>query len=800
MNHTTRNLKNTITLATGKYRPLIKNLWRFSLIGLALLVIYIFAVSYNFLWLFGGMPSLRALENPKSEEASEVYTADNQLLGKYYSENRTPIEISQVSPNVTSALLATEDARFVKHSGIDPRSLFRAVSGILTFKDLTSTGGGSTLTQQTAKNLFDTRRDELKGALGNVPVLKTIIAKTKEWILSVRLERNYTKQEVMMMYLNTVSFGNNTYGIKTAAKTYFSKEPWQLNVEEAALLVGMLKNPTLYNPRLFEERTKERRNVVLGQMKKYKFLTAEQYYTYKNKPMKLDFSIENQNTGMAAYFRSVIKEDLKNWIRAYNKENPDADLDLYTSGLKIYTTIDSRMQTYAEEAVMANMRDQQKKFYEHWRGRNPWVEKNKKTGKFTEIPGFIERVAKRTIRYKQLKAAYGDDEKALWRDMNKPVKMKVFVYGGRTGGSKRNEKDTTMSPLDSIRYYKRLLNTGFMSMDPRSGYVKAWVGGIDFKHMKFDHVRQGRNQPGSTFKPFVYLTAMDQGFVTPCSHITDQPTTFAHGEDNNGGPAWTPKNSNNRYSYQSLSLREALGQSINSVSAQLIKKTRAAEVIKYAHEMGIQSKDLPENPTLCLGTGDVSVYEMVSAYCAFANGGTRVRPMVIWRITDKNGQVLKEFHPDAKQVISANRAYEMLHLMRGAVEEPNGTAQRLRTQYKLTEGGNEIAAKTGTTSNYSDAWFMGMTQHLVSGLWVGGDDRPIHFRDISLGQGGRLAMPAWAMYMQKVYKDPSLSQYRPEPFRKPNGFKIDCGGYYIDSSQRYIPPKVVPEDEEEILQ
>ncbi|MGF7214638.1 penicillin-binding protein 1A [Spirosoma lacussanchae] len=784
-----------IEFAPGPYRKLIRIIWRFSLIGIVLLIVYVVAVSYNFFWLFGGMPSLKALENPKSEEASEVYTADNQLLGKYYVENRTPIEISQVSPNVTSALLATEDARFVKHSGIDPRSLFRAVGGFLTFRSASSSGGGSTLTQQTAKNLFDTRREELRGILGQVPIVGLVIAKTKEWILAVRLERNYTKQEVMMMYLNTVSFGNNTYGIKTAAKTYFGKEPWNLNVEEAATLVGMLKNPTLYNPRLFEDRTRERRNVVLSQMRKYKFLTDEQFQAYKSKPLKLDFSVENQNTGMAAYFRSVIRDDIKRWIRQYNEENPGADLDLYTSGLKIYTTIDSRMQAYAEEAVMTNMRDQQKKFYEHWRGRNPWVQKDPRTKKYVESPGFIEARAKQTVRYKQLKAVYGDDEKTIWQEMRKPTKMKVFVYGG-----KRNEKDTTMSPLDSIRYYKRLLNTGFMSMDPRYGHVKAWVGGINFKHIKFDHVRQSRRQPGSTFKPFVYLTALDQGFVTPCSHIADRPTVFAHGEDNNGGPPWMPKNSTGRYSGRSLSLREALGQSINTVSAQLIKKTRAAAVIKYANDMGIQSKDLPNNPTLCLGTGDVSVYEMVAAYCAFANGGIRVRPMMILRITDKNGNVLKVFTPDANQVISANRAYEMLHLMRGAVEDPNGTAQRLRTQYKLLEGGNEIAAKTGTTSNYSDAWFMGMTQHLVSGLWVGGDDRSIHFRTIELGQGGRLAMPAWAMYMQKVYADPTLTQYRPEPFRKPNNFRIDCGGFHIDSSQRYIPPKVVPEDEEDILQ
>lgn len=779
--------------APGRYRNLIKKLWQFALLGVGLLVLYILAVSFNFLWLFGGMPSLKALENPQSEVASEVYTADNQLLGKYYTENRTPVEITQVSPNVTSALLATEDARFVKHSGIDPRSFFRVIKGLATGNS--SSGGGSTLTQQVAKNLFDTRGEKLRGVLGSVPGLKTVIEKTKEWILSVRLERNYTKQEIMMMYLNTVSFGNNTYGIKTAAKTYFDKEPWNLNVEEAALLVGMLQNPSRYDPRIFEERAIQRRNVVLSQMQRYGFLTLDQEALYQKKPLKLDFSVENQNTGMAAYFRSVIRDDIKRWINEYNEENPGAELDLYTSGLRIYTTIDSRMQTYAEEAVMTNMRDQQRKFYEHWRGRNPWVAP-RRVGKrvvYDEIPNFIEGKARQTTRYKQLKAEIENDDKAIWAEMRKPHKMKVFVYGGR-----RNEKDTTMSTLDSLRYYKRLLNTGFMSMDPETGHVKAWVGGINFRHMKFDHVRQSRRQPGSTFKPFIYLTAIDQGFVTPCTHLVDRPTTFAHGEDNNNGPAWTPKNSTGRYSFRDLSLRDALGQSINTISAQLIKKTRAEAVIKYAHDLGIQS-ELKDNPTLCLGTSDVSVYEMVAAYCTFANGGLRVRPMIISRITDKNGNVLKTFTADANQVISANRAYEMLHLMQAAVE-PGGTAVRLAGQYKLMEGGNQIAAKTGTTSNYSDAWFMGMTQRLVSGTWVGGDDRSIHFRSIELGQGGRLAMPAWALYMQKVYKDPTLTRYKPVPFRRPNNFQIDCGGYHIDSASRYIPPKVVVEDEEEILQ
>ncbi|WP_266367544.1 penicillin-binding protein 1A [Tellurirhabdus rosea] len=781
------------SLQPGPYKRIISRIWRFALFGIAFFIIYIVAVRFNFFWLFGGMPSLKALENPQSEIASEVYSEDGVLLSKYYLENRTPVEISQVSPNIISALLATEDARFVKHSGIDLRSLFRAVTGVLTGRS--SSGGGSTLTQQVAKNLFETRTQKFRGLLGGIPFVRTVIDKTKEWILAVRLERNYTKQEIMMMYLNTVSFGNNTYGIKTAAKTYFNKEPWQVNVEEAALLVGMLQNPTFWNPRNNEERALLRRNVVLAQMHRYGFLTTEQFATYKAKPIKLDFTIENQNTGPAAYFRSVIRDDIQRWIEEYNDDHPDAELNLYTSGLKIYTTLDSRMQKYAEESIYEHMREQQRKFYEHWRGRNPWVFKEK-NGQWKELPNYVSDVIKRTPRYQLLKQEYGDDEAAIWRELRKPVKMKVFTYGG-----KRNEKDTTMSPLDSVKYYKRFLNTGFMSMDPRNGHVKAWVGGINFKYLKYDHVRQGRRQPGSTFKPFLYLAALDNNFLTPCDRVTDQPVTFARYEDHNGPTPWTPKNSSGRYSYQSLTLRQALGASINSVSAYLMKQTKSQTVVDYARKLGVESP-LKPNPTLALGTSDVSVYEMVAAYCTFVNGGYRVKPMTILRITDKNGNVLKEFAPDNQHVINANTAYQMLYLMRGAVEDAGGTSQRLKNQYKLLEGGNEIAAKTGTTSSYSDGWFMGMTQHLVSGLWVGGDDRSIHFRDMAFGQGARLAMPAWALYMQKIYGDKSLSrQYSKEPFRKPDGFNLtlDCGGTYIDSSQRYIPPKVIESGEEEIL-
>jgi penicillin-binding protein 1A len=781
-----------IDFASGPYRTLVIRIWNVFLIGFSALLLYVLAVAVNLLWLFGGMPDLKALENPKSQVASTIYFNDGPQMGKFYLENRTPIEITQVSPNVLSALLATEDARFMKHSGIDLRSIARALTGLLTFRNTASTGGGSTLTQQTAKNLFDTREEVYEGLLGKVPIVRLVIAKTKEWILAVRLERNYTKQEIIMMYLNTVSFGNNTYGIRTAARTYFNKEAWQLSVEESALLVGLLKNPSLYDPRLFEDRARERRNVVLGQMKKYGFLTTEQFVTYKIKPVKLDFNIENQNTNKAPYFCASIKEFLKSWIRQYNKEN-GTELNLYTSGLKIFSTLDSRMQRAAEEAVMANMRDQQTKFYEQWRGRNPWVFRNE-ANQWQEYPNFIENEVKKTSRYKVLKQVYGDDKAAIWKELNKPVKMKVFTYATR-----RMEKDTTLSTLDSLRYYKRLLHTGFVSMDPTNGYVRAWVGGINFKYMKYDHVAQGRRQPGSTFKPFVYLTALNNNYFTTCDHITDRPVVFGHNEDGNGGPPWQPKNSGGRYTYRSLTLRQALGESVNTVSAQLMKKTKPVPVLRTAAALGVDTTGFPANPTLCLGTADVSVMEMVAAYCTFANSGHRVKPMMVYRITDKNDNELARFTLNAVQVISAQKAYDMLYLMRGAAEDPNGTASRLRTQYKLLENGNQIAAKTGTTSSYSDGWFMGITQNLVSGLWVGGDERSIHFKSIEYGQGARLAMPTWGMYMQRVYADKTLPKYKPSPFLKPDGYKVDCGGYYIDSSQRYIPPKMAPAEEEEIL-
>lgn len=749
-------------LLPGKYRRVIKNLWRFAIGGISLLVLYIIAVKVNFLWLFGSMPDLKSLENPRYEQASELISEDNQSLGKYFLENRAPAEHDQISPRLIEALLATEDARFIKHSGIDARSLVRVAKGVVTGQ--TSSGGGSTLTQQVAKNLFRTRTKEYRGLLGNVPILRTVINKTKEWILSIILERKYTKKEIMMMYLNTVSFGNNTYGIKVAAKTYFNKDTWDINVPESALLVGMLQNPTFWNPMRFPDRALQRRNTVLAQMNKYGFLDEASFASLKEQPLGIDFTLESHITGPAPYFREVMKSELRDWLSKYNDDH-GTSYDLFTSGLRIYTTIDSRLQKHMEEALFTHMKDQQQKFEDHWKGRNPWIDRNG-----AEIKGFLETAVKRSPHFIALKKSVGEEE--AWKVMKTPYKMKVFTYDG--------EKEVTMSPMDSIAYYKRFLRAGMMSLDPNNGHVKAWAGGVNFKYFKYDHVKQGKRQPGSTFKPFVYLTAIDRGILTPCSHVVDEPIFFGPTDGVPGG--WSPKNSNGNFSYSSLSLRQALANSVNSVSAFIIKQVGSAAVVDYAHKVGITSP-LEATPALCLGISDVSVFEMVGAYSTFANGGNHTAPLSVTRIEDRHGNLLQEFFPKSNQQISANMAYNMLYLMRGAVE--GGTSQSLG-RFGVTAG-NEIAAKTGTTQNQSDGWFMGITQNLVTGVWVGGEDRSIHFRSLALGQGARTALPAWGGYMQKVYADPLLTSFGKAPFNKPDNFFLDCGGEDYSSEDTYIP-------------
>ncbi len=769
-------------LADGKYKGIIRMIWRWTKLGTIAFGIYLIAVNFNFFWLFGKMPSLEEIDNPQSDVASEIISSDGKVIGKFFYENRSPIEFNQLSPNVVNALVATEDVRFTVHSGIDARSTLRAIFGVFTGQ---RKGGGSTISQQLAKNLFKLREtDYYKGPLYYIPGLKQLLIKTKEWITAIKLERRYTKQEIMEKYLNTIEFSSGAFGIKSAAKTYFKKDPSELTLEEAAVLVGMIQNPSRFNPKFHPVASQTRRNIVFDQMVKYNKLSPEECEILKTKAIVLNYSPESHNSGLAPYFRQFLKD----WLKAELIKEGYSENDIYTKGFKIYTTIDSHMQTYAEEALKENMKDQQKKFYAHWKGKGrPWVLESKtKEGRYVEIPNFIENIAKNSPRFKELKEIYEDDSDKIWKEMNRPTKMRVFTWNG--------ERDTLMSPMDSIRHYKYFLHSSFLAMDPRNGHIKAWVGGINYKYFKYDHVYQGKRQPGSTFKPFVYVTAIDNGFST-CEQVVDQPITI-----NVPGGSWTPKNSDGKYSLRSLTLRQALGQSINTVSAYLIDKFKANNVIKYAHRLGIKS-ELPEVPAICLGIGDVSLYELMAGYCVFANQGKYTEPLFVTRIEDKNGELIKEYFSDSKEVISQETAYKMIHLMRGATMA-GGTAVGL-SRYGVLDG-NEVAAKTGTTSNFSDGWFMGITPTLVAGGWTGGDDPTIHFRDINLGQGARLSMPTWGGFFQRVYADKSL-EYKKGNFLKPSTLSIsgDCiftagEGNYIDST-KYTPPTAKPADDDEQL-
>jgi penicillin-binding protein 1A len=744
-------LTKYINFENGKFRKVIKRIWIGFVIFFGGFYLYIFSVHINLFNFFGKMPDLKVLENPRSDLASEVYSSDNVLLGKYFIANRKPVELEQVSPNVVNALLATEDARFQQHSGIDPRATFRVFFGLLTFDS--GAGGGSTLSQQVARNLFALRNSrEYRGLFHQIPGLRSLVIKTKEWIVAVQIERNYTKKEILMMYLNTVDFGSNALGIYTAANTFYSKTPDKLSITEASLLIGILQNPTFWNPVRKPERAIKRRNIVLGQMVKYGYLKKEDFDNLKEKPLGLHYKPEDYTQGLAPYFRAYLKRDLEKIVeeKGYN---------LYTDGLKIYTTIDSRMQQYAEEAVIAHMQKLQDTFEEQWRGKNPWIDDNGR-----EIKDYIEREAKTTDRYRELKEYYGDNEDSVRIMMNKPVKMRVFSWK-----HKNFEKDTVMSPMDSIRYHKHFLHCGFMSMDPNTGDVKAWVGGTDFKHFQFDHVKQDRRQPGSSFKPIIYSAAIDLKGYTPCDEKVDEPVTFS--KDEYGQP-WTPRNSTGVYTGQKLTLRRAIGQSVNTVSASLVKELGPQRIVDYASRFGVDTKNMEAVPSICLGTQDVSVYELLGVYSTFVNAGVWTEPRYLVRIEDRNGKIIKENPPKTKAVLNDQIAYMMVHMLKGGVQEPGGTARGL--QFYKCFANNEIGGKTGTTQNYSDGWFMGITQNLVSGGWVGGDDKRVRFRNY-LGEGARVSLPIWGMYMDKVYADATLGIQK-VPFKKPKVFNytLDC--------------------------
>ena len=730
--------KSPSTTSAKKY---VKYIWMILVAPVALIFLI---VTLTALGVFGDLPTFEELENPNSSLASEVYSADARTLGKYYIQNRVNVHYRDLSPSLVNALKATEDVRFEEHSGVDIKGLMRVfVKTIILQQDA---GGGSTITQQLAKNLFPRE---------NMNKVKLIFRKLKEWIIAVKLERNYTKNEILAMYLNTVEFGNNAYGIKSACTTYFGKNTSEVSVEEAALLIGLLQAPTRYNPVRNVESATFRRNTVIGQLAKYKFISTEEKDSLIKLPIKLNFHQEGHTEGLAQYFREVLRQELLKWCKDHKKAD-GTPYNLYRDGLRVYTTIDSRMQRYAEEAVKEHMMDLQKTFVDHWKGKTAW----------SEQPQIIEDAMKKSERYRNLKEE-GKSESDIKKIFDKKTEMRIFTWKG--------ERDTTMSPLDSIKYYKLFYQTGFMSMEPQTGYIRAWVGGNDYKYFQYDHVKDGKRQVGSTFKPFLYTLAMQEGY-SPCYELPNTPVTII----DEAGVPWTPSNSDGKYGGM-LSLKEALAESVNCISAYLMKQFGPDAVVQVARKMGITSP-LDPVPSLALGTADVSVYEMVAAYSTFANKGVYTEPQYILRIEDKNGAVLQDFVPRKVEAISEETAYLVLNLMKGVTLF--GTGDRLRgSKYGFT---NHIAGKTGTTQNNSDGWFMGITPDLVSGAWAGCEDRSIHFRTTQLGQGANTALPIWGLYMKKVYADPTLN-YSKDDFeipQKPLGVELDCKQYKKPAEQQ----------------
>ncbi|RZK57928.1 MAG: penicillin-binding protein [Pedobacter sp.] len=714
----------------------IKNKYvRYITLFIYFIVILFCALQINFLWLFGYSPTYADIKKPAQRVGSELYTADGILIGRYFKENRTPVDFNQISPKVINALVATEDVRFYKHWGIDAQAVGRAVVGM--GKD----GGASTITQQLAKNLYRTRYSKSSGLIKHIPVVRTLVSKLKEWMTALKLESNYEKNDIITMYLNTVSFGNNAYGIKTASRIYFDKEAKELNVNEAALLVGMLKGTNLYNPINNPTGALARRNTVLNQMNKYDYLSKDSLSMISKLPLQLKEGKMRDATSGDSYLRTAVDKYLEDWC----KEN---NYDLYEDGLKIYTTIDSKLQGYAEEAVKEQMRIIQKRFYNVWGNEDPWEDSERKK---VDYP---ERAKKNLPIYALLQKKFKNNTDSIDAYFNKKKEMKIFSYKG--------DRDTLFSTMDSIRYYGKIMNTGMMTMEPKSGKIKVWVGGIDHKFFKYDHVNQAKRQAGSTFKPFAYLAALESG-MSPCDTFVDKPVKIAY-QNKGKTEYWEPKNADWSYSYQNMSLRWAMGKSVNTVTAQVTEKVGWDNVVKWAHECGIDSH-LESVPSVSLGPNDVSVFEMVKAYSTFLNEGVRTEPILVEKITDQNDNLVEDFKPKTKRVLTEEIAWLMLYMFRGGMEEPGGTSQAL-WEWDLFEKNNQIGGKTGTSSDYVDAWYMGITKDLVTGVWVGCDERTAHFRNGETGEGSRTALPIFAKFMEKVYKDPN-SGYTYGPFPKP---------------------------------
>ena len=757
-------MKKKETTSFNKY---LKWFWGIVLGGFAFILLLFLYTAWD---PFNTLPSFEELENPQTNLATEVISIDGKTIGKYATENRTPIKFKELPTNMVNALVATEDERFYEHSGIDFKGTARAILK-------PGSGGASTITQQLAKMLFTGKASR--------NIVKRVLQKTKEWVVATKLERQYTKNEIIAMYLNKYDFLNQAVGVRSAARIYFGKEPKELDINESAMLVGMLKNSSYFNPLRREKKVKQRRNVVLLQMTRSNFINEVEKDSLQKLDLGLDIHKESHSDGYATYFRGHLQKVMRKWVQENPKPNGE-QYNIFEDGLKIYVTLDSRMQQYAEEAVNEHMSNLQTFFFKE--------QKKNKTAPFydidkSQVKGIIDRAKKNSERYKRLKIA-GKSSKYIDEVFKKKTAMKVFSYKG--------DLDTIMSPNDSIVYYKYFLRSGLLSIEPQTGHIKAWVGGVDYKHFKYDAVEQQKRQVGSTFKPFVYATAINQLKLSPCDQFPDIPYTIPKGKYVIP-EAWTPSNSTPKYGGM-LTLKEGLAGSVNTMSARLIDMVSPENVVRLAKAAGIET-DIPANPSIALGAVDLSLLEMVSAYSTFANRGLRVSPMIITRIEDKNGTVLEEFTPETQEVLSEESAYVVLNLLEGVTQ--SGSGARLRSGYtaypKIVTGfpykfTNAIAGKTGTTQNQSDGWFMGIVPNLTTGVWTGGEERATHFPGIGFGQGATMALPSWALFMQKCYADKSLKISK-EQFDKPENLSININCEEKDDKKEKDNKEIIPEED-----
>lgn len=759
---------------TSRRNKFIAIFWSLFTLGILTIVMLFWMISKG--WL-GYLPDIDELQNPKNKYATEIYSSDMQLLGRFFysKDNRVHVPYSAISPNMINALIATEDERFLDHSGIDGRALMRVLVKTAILQQRNA-GGGSTITQQLAKQLYSPTANNL---------FERILQKPNEWVIATELERLYTKQEIIAMYLNQFDFLNNAVGIKSAAQVYFNTTPAELTIEQAATLVGMCKNPSYYNPVRHNERTFHRRNTVLNQMLKADYITESECDSLKQLPLVLDFHRIDHKEGLAPYFREYLRkvlmakepkesnyaswqkqqyqEDLEDWhnnpLYGFCNKNKKADgtpYNIYSDGLRIYTTIDSRMQRYAEDAVSKHMQDLQKTFFKEKKGRSYAPFSRDVTTE--EINGILERTKRQSKRYRVLKKS-GASKEEIDANFNTPVPMQVFSYEGMI--------DTLMSPLDSIRYHKHFLRCGMYSIDARNGHVKAYVGGPDFRQFQYDMATEGRRQVGSTVKPYLYTLAMEEG-MWPCDKVTYQPITLLDAN----GREWSPKNSDKKADDligKEVTLQWGLTNSNNWISAYLMSLYTPESLVKLLRSFGMRG---PIDPviSLCLGPCEISVAEMADAYTAFPNKGIRIEPIYVTHIEDKNGNLIATFVPKTHEIFSAETSYKMIHMLRNVID--HGTGVRVRYKYGLDM---QMGGKTGTTQNNSDGWFMGFTPSLVTGVWVGGEDRSIHFDRISDGQGANMALPIWALYMKEVLNNPDIEYSLLEEFDIPEEFNPHAG-------------------------